>query len=32
MEQQYNANASHSRIYVTKKIYEANNDTINPKV
>jgi len=32
MEHKYNANESHSPINVTKKIYEANNDTINPTV
>jgi len=32
MEQKYKESASHGRIYVTKKIYEADNDTMNPKV
>ena len=32
MEQECNANELHNRIYVTKKIYEADNDTINPTV
>jgi len=32
MEQKYNGSASRSRIYVSKRIYEANNDTLNPNV